>query len=32
LLEQNNEWQLQHRYLQVEVMAELEAAAAADPR
>jgi hypothetical protein len=23
LLEQNDEWQLQHRYMQVEVMAEL---------
>src|SRR5690348_926710 len=32
LLEQNDEWQLQHRYMQVEVMAELAAAAAADPR
>jgi putative transposase len=33
LLEQNDEWQLQHRYMQVEVMAELTAAAgAADPR
>src|SRR6516162_1909396 len=33
LLEQNDEWQLQHRYLQVEVMAELIAPAnAADPR
>jgi transposase-like protein len=32
LLEQNDEWQLQHRYMQVEVMAELTAAAgAADP-
>jgi len=31
LLEQNDEWQLQHRYMQVEVMAEL-AAAATDPR
>ena len=27
LLEQNDEWQLQHRYMQVEVMAELAAAA-----
>jgi putative transposase len=33
LLEQNDEWQLQHRYMQVEVMAELVAAAGAvDPR
>ena len=33
LLEQNDEWQLQHRYMQVEVMAELAAAASAsDPR
>src|SRR5262249_33580341 len=33
LLEQNDEWQLQHRYMQVEVMAELAAAAGgADPR
>jgi putative transposase len=33
LLEQNDEWQLQHRYLQVEVMAELIApASATDPR
>jgi transposase-like protein len=33
LLEQNDEWQLQHRYMQVEAMAELSAAAgAADPR
>ena len=33
LLEQNDEWQLQHRYLQVEVMAERVAPAnAADPR
>jgi putative transposase len=33
LLEQNDEWQLQHRYMQVEAMAELVAAAgAADPR
>ena len=31
-LEQNDEWQLQHRYMQVEVMAELAAAAATDPR
>ena len=30
LLEQNDEWQLQHRYLQVEAMTEL--VAAADPR
>jgi hypothetical protein len=27
--EQNDEWQLQHRYMQVEVMAELDAAAGA---
>jgi hypothetical protein len=32
LLEQNDEWQLQHRYMQVEVMAERAAAAATDPR
>ena len=32
LLEQNDERQLQHRYMQVEVMAELAAAAATDPR
>src|SRR5271165_2664159 len=32
LLEQNDEWQLQHRYMQVEVMAELAAAATTDPR
>jgi putative transposase len=33
LLEPNDEWQLQHRYMQVEVMAELAAAAGAnDPR
>ena len=33
LLELNDEWQLQHRYMQVEVMAELTAATgAADPR
>src|SRR5438105_12497288 len=32
LLEQNDEWQLQHRYIQVEVMAELAAPAATDPR
>jgi transposase-like protein len=30
LLEQNDEWQLQHRYMQVEAMAELSAAP--DPR
>jgi transposase-like protein len=30
LLEQNDEWQLQHRYMQVEAMAEL-CAPAADP-
>jgi hypothetical protein len=27
LLEQNDEWQLQHRYMQVEAMAELTAPA-----
>ena len=33
LLEQNDQWQLQHRYLHVEVMAELIAPAnATDPR
>ena len=32
LLEQNDEWQLQQRYMQVEVMAELATASAADPR
>ena len=33
LIEQNDEWQLQHRYMQVEAMAELIAAPdAADPR
>jgi hypothetical protein len=33
LLEQNDEWQLQHRYMQVEVMAGLTAPEnAADPR
>jgi putative transposase len=33
LLEQNDEWQLQHRYMQVEVMAELVTAPeATDPR
>jgi hypothetical protein len=32
LLEQNDEWQLQHRYMQVEAMAELATAGAADPR
>jgi putative transposase len=33
LLEQNDEWQLQHRYMQVEAMAELSAVAgSADPR
>jgi len=33
LLEQNDEWQLQHRYMQVEAMAELVApASAVDPR
>ena len=30
LLEQNDEWQLQHRYMQVEVMAELAAASGPD--
>jgi transposase-like protein len=30
LLEQNDEWQLQHRYMQVEVMAELAAASGTD--
>ena len=33
LLEQNDEWQLQHRYMQVEVMAELTSPASpADPQ
>ena len=33
LLEQNDEWQLQHRYMQVEVMAELVTTPeATDPR
>ena len=33
LLEQNDEWQLQHRYMQVEVMAELTSPAGpADPQ
>jgi len=33
LLEQNDEWQLQHRYMQVEAMAELATpASAVDPR
>ena len=33
LLEQNDEWQLQHRYMQVEAMAELVTpASAVDPR
>ena len=32
LLEQNDEWQLQHRYMQVEAMAERAAAGAVDPR
>jgi hypothetical protein len=33
LLEQNDKWQLQQRYMQVEAMAEMFAAAsAADPR
>jgi hypothetical protein len=32
LLEQNDDWQLQHRYMQIEAMAELgTAAGAADP-
>jgi hypothetical protein len=30
--EQNDEWQPQHRYMQVEVMAELATAGAPDPR
>ena len=30
VFEQNNEWQLQHRYMQIEVMAELASAAGAD--
>jgi transposase-like protein len=29
LLEQNDEWQLQHRYMQIEAMAELETPAEA---
>jgi len=32
LLQQNDEWELQHRYMQVEGMAELAAAAAAEPK
>ena len=32
LLEQNDEWQLQHRYMQLEAMAELAAAAATPNR
>ena len=31
LLEQNDEWQLQHRYMQVEAMAELMAPAEPEP-
>ena len=31
LLEQNDEWQLRHRYMQVEAMAELATALAAEP-
>ena len=31
LLEQNDEWQLQHRYMQIEGMAELDAPAEANP-
>jgi putative transposase len=32
LLEQNDEWQLQHRYMQVEAMAELAAAGSSEPK
>ena len=32
LLEQNDEWQLQHRYMQVEGMAELAAADDGEPK
>src|SRR6188768_294874 len=32
LLEQNDEWQLQHRYMQVEAMAELAAAGGSEPK
>jgi transposase-like protein len=32
LLEQNDEWQLQHRYMQVEAMAELAAAGDGEPK
>jgi transposase-like protein len=32
LLEQNDEWELQHRYMQVEGMAELAAVAAGEPK
>jgi putative transposase len=32
LLEQNDEWQLQHRYMQVEAMAELAAAGGGEPK
>jgi hypothetical protein len=31
LLEANDEWQLQHRYMQVEAMAELDAPPAENP-
>ena len=31
LLEQNDEWQLQHRYMQVEAMAELDAPPTENP-
>ncbi|PJN93462.1 hypothetical protein CNY89_20635, partial [Amaricoccus sp. HAR-UPW-R2A-40] len=31
LLEQNDEWQLQHRYMQIEGMVELDASAEASP-
>jgi len=32
LLEQNDEWQLQHRYMQVEAMAELAATGSSEPK
>jgi hypothetical protein len=32
LLEQNDEWQLQHRYMQVEAMAELAVPTNGEPR
>jgi hypothetical protein len=32
LLEQNDEWQLQHRYMQVEGMAELATADGGEPK